>query len=107
MWIEEVKGSPFVKEIVEIAGKERIEKAAAEAKERGIHSGLARGLARGVVRDAVKHKMDLPSTPEETEVFLSSADEATLNAMLDDVENMTDFNEFVRAHCLILPSRTG
>jgi hypothetical protein len=92
MWIEEVKDSPFVKQIVEIAGKDRLE----EEK--------LRGLACGVVDHAVRLKLDLPDTPEDTEHLLASY--ASKNALLDminDLQNMSDFREFIKNHGVDLP----
>jgi len=100
MWIDEVKDSPIVKQIVEIAGKGRIAEAAAQGKQLG--------MAHSIVRYAIKHNMELPSAPEETEAALAEhAYEATLDAMLDDIENMKDFKTFLKRHGVRAPSLGG
>jgi hypothetical protein len=97
MWIDDVKDSPFLKSLFKIAGKEQIEEAAAE----GRAEGRRLGIAHSIVRHAVKHEIALPFPPEEAEAVLAArADEAKLDAMLDDVENMQDFKGFLKRHAV-------
>jgi hypothetical protein len=89
MWIDEVKDSPIVKEIVEIAGRERIEE---ESK---------RTLAKVLVRRAEKLNLNPPSDAES--LLLTYATRESLFDMADDMEHMSDFNDFVRSHGVALP----
>ena len=116
MWIEEVKDSPFIREIVEIAGKERIEEAMKAAAARGVEigksegveigkaEGVRLGLARSVVHYAVKHKLDLPGPAEEVARLLAAgAAERLLYDMIGDLERMSDFGEFIMSHGAAVP----
>ena len=93
MWIDEVKDSPIVKEIVEIAGKGRIEE---ESR---------RTLARLLVKHANKLKLDIPNDAEL--LLLTYATEDRLFEMADDMENMLDFNEFIKDHGVAIPGYTS
>ncbi len=89
MWIEDVKDSPLVKEIVEIAGKERIKDQA------------RRTLAKLLATHAVKRKLDLP--PDVEALLATHATEEALFEMANDMENMSNFREFVKSHGVELP----
>ncbi len=83
MWIDKVKDSPIVKEIVDIAGKERIDER----------------VRRALVNHALKNKVPLPHSDEETlDVLASKATEGALYEMVEGMPNMADFNDFARSH---------
>jgi hypothetical protein len=95
MWLEDVKDSPFIQEIVEIAGKARIEAAMAQGEAKGV----VKGLARSLIRQALRRGVALPAAPEEVEALLTArADEAKLDELLDDIDSITDFAIFLKAH---------
>ena len=84
MWIDEVKDSPFVRQIVEIAGKDRMRE---EAK---------RTLAKLLVSHAVKLDLDLPHDAEA--LLMARASEEALFGMANDMENMDSFRGFAKRH---------
>jgi len=115
MWVADPKENYVVRQILELAGKERFEAAAAEGRAKGMLEGLTEGrvegkiegkiegiligLARSIARYAVNHGIELPADPSDVETALAhDADEATLDRMLDDIENMTDFHSFIKRH---------
>jgi hypothetical protein len=98
-WIDEVKDRPSVQQFVEIAGKERI------ARERT--EGARRALAGVLVNHARKAGLDLYVEPDHLiEQFAIYADETQLQQMIEDMPQMTDVREFVRAHNIELPGFT-
>ena len=95
-WIDEVKDRPAAQRFVEIAGKERIARERAEA--------TRRALAGVLVDHASKAGLDLHSEPDALiEKLALYADETQLKQMIEDMGQMTDVREFVRAHDIELP----
>lgn len=84
MWIDEVKDSPFVRSFIKIAGKEEI-----EAQRRGT-------LARLLTAHANKLRLNPPDNAES--LLMAHANEETLFAMANDMENMKNFHDFVKSH---------
>jgi hypothetical protein len=117
MWLEDMKDSPFIQQIVEIAGRARIEAASAEGEAKGLAEGEAkglaegrrRGLARSLVRYALRHDVRLPAAPELVEARLAArADDAKLEELLDDLDALIDFDAYLRAHGIAIgDSPTG
>ena len=96
MWIDDVKDTPLIQRIVEVAGKDRI-------NEEG-----RRVLARAVIYHAVKRHLALPDTAEETEVLLTAyASQEALFRMVEDLPAMEDFADFVKEHGVELPAHTA
>jgi len=93
MWIDEVKDSPFVRQIVEIAGKDRMRE---EAK---------RTLAKLLVSHAVKLDLDLPHDAEA--LLMARASEEALFGMANDMENMDSFRGFAKRHGVDLSRSAG
>jgi hypothetical protein len=104
MWIADIKDSPIVRDIVEIAGKDRIEAAATKGREEGRQEGERLGLAKFIVRHAVKSGVAIPYSEEETIGHLAAnAAESTLMDMAETLHDMSDFNEFMKFHGVKLP----
>lgn len=100
MWIDDVKDSPLVREIIEIAARQRLEEAR--------RNGIALGLARRLVLHAIEHKFDLPCTTEETEAVLAAhANEAVLTDMVSKIDAMTDFAAFIENYGVTIPCSRG
>jgi hypothetical protein len=90
-WIDEVKDRPAAKEFVEIAGKERIARAADEA--------ARHALARVLVNHARKAGLDLHEDAESlTEKLAIYANQERLEFMIGDMDKMTDVRQFLRDH---------
>lgn len=90
MWIEDVKDSPIVQEIVRIAGREDMEAAERKGMIRAIVS-VATGR-RLAVRDGLADELTLYADLDALQRMVSSIDE-----MGDDVD------EFVKEHGVRLP----
>jgi hypothetical protein len=111
MWIADIKDSPIVRDIVEIAGKDIIEAAATKSREEGREEGRQEGreegervgLAKFIVRHAVKSGVAIPYSEEETIGHLANAAESTLMDMAETLHDMSDFNEFMKFHGVKLP----
>ena len=92
MWIDEVKDSPFVQQIVEIAGERR-------------RREEARRTLKLLVTHAIKLDLDLPHEAEA--LLLARASEETLFAMANDMENMQNFRTFAKSHGVDLSRAAG
>ena len=89
MWMD----NPVAKQFIEIAGKDRL---AEEAR---------RALARVLARHATKLSLD---PPDDAETLLATyADEKVLSEMIEDMQNMADFREFLRNHGVEIPGLTS
>ena len=98
-WIDEVKDRPAAQQFVEIAGKERIARAADEA--------ARHALARVMINHARKTGLDLHEDPDSlTEKLAIYADQGRLKQMIEDMGTMTDVREFFRDHNIDLPDLT-
>ena len=93
MWIDEVKDSPFARQIVEIAGKARMREEA------------NRPLAKLLVRHAVKLDLDLPH--DAAALLMARASEEALFGMANDMENMDSFRGFAKRHGVDLSRSAG
>jgi len=101
MWIEDVKDSPLVQQIIEIAGKSRLEAAVRQGREEGRDEGRDEGqrlgLATAIVRHANRRQIDLPFSNEETvNLLMSRTDQNALLDMIEAMPEMTEFNAFVK-----------
>jgi hypothetical protein len=98
-WMDEVKDRPAAQQFVEIAGKERIARAADEA--------ARRTLARVLIKHARKAGLDLQEDPDSLiEKLAIYADQARLEQMVEDMSKMTDVREFFRDYNIDLPEPT-
>lgn len=91
MWIEDVKDSPVVKEIVRIAGRE--EREVAERK----------GMARSIV--SVASSRSIPVRKGMVDDLVLYADSDALQAMMSGIDALTDdLDAFVKDHGVDLPT---
>lgn len=102
IWMEEVMNNPFVKELVEVAGREQIAAARNEGRQEGRQEGRIDTLASVVVNFAVRRGLEVPVDFKDT--LTTYADEAQLTSMTDDLDSLSDDVEaFASKHGVILP----
>ncbi len=89
MWIEEIKDSPIAREIAKVVYRDEIE-------DKG-----KRILANLLTKHAEKLGLNIQDDTEN--LLMIYCDEPTLFEMANNMENMTDFGEFVRSHGINLP----
>ena len=106
MWIDEVKDSPVVREIIRIAGRKDME----EAKRKGHAEGLAEGRAEGLARAVVMLARSRGAQVDDGYVdhLVAYADEDTLRRMMVDERSLDDdLDAFVTAHGVASPGLTS
>lgn len=99
MWMEEVKDRQIVKDIIEIAGKDRLQQERLEGEAEGMKRAYA-GLVFEVAADK-----GLSSDEGLIDFLVENGDDATLKAMARSAADMDDLGEFLARFDFVLPQR--